>query len=167
MTNIQLLIADVDGIMTDGSLTYDANGEVLRTFHVLDGHGIKKLAHFQIQFAVISGRNHPATQRRLQELGVEHVFLGVKEKISVYEQLKQSLNLKDENIAYIGDDEPDMPLLERAGLSATVPNAMPFIQDQVDFCCQRQGGQGALREFIEYILKQHASVDHEVKVYAT
>ena len=167
MKNIRLVIADVDGIMTDGSLHYDAHGETHKTFHVLDGHGIKKLKHLGITFAVISGRNHPAVTKRLQELDVSHIFLGVSDKLAIYQQLKEQLHLKDENIAYIGDDEPDLPLLERVGLSGSVPNALPEIQNRVDYCCQRAGGQGALREFIEHVISQQDSIHHKVTLYAT
>ncbi len=149
---IRLAIFDVDGILTTGSLIYAPDGTELKVFHVLDGHGMKMLRTTGVEVAIITARNSPAVTKRMQDLDIVHVYQGQQDKIAAYEDLKQKLTLTDEQIAYIGDDLPDLPLLRRAGVSTTVANAANLIKDNVDWVTTLEGGKGAAREFCEFIM---------------
>lgn len=150
---IRCLILDVDGICTDGSLQYTASGESTKTFHVHDGQGIRALRHAHIEVCIISGRTHPAVIRRFKELGVSHIFQGCEEKLKPYMGLLTTLSLTDTQVAYMGDDIPDIPLIQRAGIGISVPNAVEAARDAADWITQRPGGQGAVREICDYILR--------------
>ncbi len=150
--HVRLLVLDVDGVLTSGSVSYTKEDEEKKNFHMQDGLGIKLLLKSGIMVAIISGRKSPVVARRAQELGIEHVYLGHEDKVPVYEALKQKLNLQDNVIAYMGDDLPDLPLLLRAGFAASVPNAPHYIRERVDLVATKPGGYGAVREICEYIL---------------
>lgn len=162
---IRLLILDVDGVLTNGTIYYGTNGIELKGFHIHDGMGIKLLHKAGIEVAIISGKNSEPVARRLQDLQVEHVFLGHTDKLPIYESLKQKLGLPDEQIAYVGDDLPDLPLLRRTGLSITVPGAPAIISEHVDFITNNPGGAGAVREVCELILKAQNKYENVVKSY--
>ncbi len=150
---IQLLILDVDGILTNGTFWVDANGHEYKAFHTLDGYGIKALQKQGITVAVISGRKSVCVENRLQELGVTHYFLGVDEKLPIFYRLLKELNLTPEEVAYMGDDIPDLAILERVALKATVQNAVPEVLHIANFIATRPGGFGAVRELCDAILK--------------
>lgn len=154
---IKLLILDVDGVLTDGGIIYDENGLETKRFNVKDGlGGIKTAQKAGLEFAIISGRKSKVTDLRMNELGIKHVYTGVKNKLECYEGLIAEMGgLKDENVAYIGDDLNDMALLQRIGLSATVADSFSYIKENVDFITTRKGGDGAVREFIEEILERN------------
>lgn len=158
---IKLILSDVDGVMTDGCLIYNGQGEHLKVFNVLDGHGIKSLQQQGIQFGIISGRKHPAVTQRMKELGIDIVFQQVEDKLSCYQAIKQQLDLEDCEIAYIGDDEPDIPVLSLVGISATVTMAPSKVQQVAQYCCKTPAGRGALREFIDIILETQVVTHHE------
>ena len=117
---IRLLILDVDGVLTSGILYYGKDDFEMKGFNIHDGFGIKLLQKTGVTVAMISGKNSESVARRLQELNIEHVYLGHKDKLPAYEELKQKLKLGDHEIAYIGDDLPDLPILTRVGLTMTV-----------------------------------------------
>lgn len=150
---IRWIMLDVDGVMTDGRITYDSAGRETKTFHVRDGHGIKLARRAGIRFSLITGRESPSVKQRAVELGIEEVHQGAKNKIEVYEEMIRRLNLTDEEVAYVGDDLVDLPVLRRVGLSAAVADADPQTRGQVDLVLARDGGAGAVREFVEIILK--------------
>lgn len=151
---IKLLILDVDGVMTDGSIIMDHEGNELKRFHVRDGHGIKMLGRAGIMTAIISGRKSKVVEIRAKELGITEVFQKIYKKSEVYEQLLSKYDYKDENIAFMGDDVVDQELLKKAGLSASPADAEEVAKKHADLVMTKNGGRGAVREFIDIILKQ-------------
>ncbi len=164
---IKLLILDVDGILTTGALYYLNDGTEMRGFHIHDGLGIQLLQKTGVTVAVISGKKSEAVARRLAELNIEHAFLGHDEKIPAYEELKVKLGLTDDQIAYMGDDLPDLPLLRRAGLAISVPNAVEIIQQHADYITKNKGGKGAVREACEFIMKSKNQYQAVIQSYLT
>lgn len=152
MKNIKLVIIDVDGVLTDGTIYIDAQGCETKAFSVLDGTGVSYLHRAGIKTAIISGRNCDAVIHRAKELGIEDVYQGVKNKIDAYEQLLKKYALQDEEICYIGDDLIDLPILYRVGFSVAVANASPIVKRQSDYVTKARGGYGAVREVAEKIL---------------
>lgn len=150
---IKLVIFDVDGVMTDGSIILDNKGNEFKMFHVRDGHGIKMLNKAGIKVAFITGRSSLAVERRAKELGVSELYQGVFKKSSVYESLLQKYDVSDEEVAFMGDDIVDIELLKRAGLSAVPADADEEAKEWAVFISTKKGGRGAVREFIELILK--------------
>lgn len=150
---IKLLILDVDGILTSGNIYYSGSEmEEMRCFHIHDGMGIKLLQKTGVTVAIISGKKSEAVARRLKELHIQHAYLGHDDKLPAYEDLKQKLLLKDHEIAYMGDDLPDLPLLRRAGLSITVAEAPEIIRQHVDMITKNKPGKGAVREVCELLM---------------
>lgn len=156
---VRLLILDVDGILTSGTIYFDNTGTEVKGFHVLDGLGIKLLLQSGTEVALLSGKHSHAVTQRAKELGIKHVYLGHDDKRPVYQQLKQKLKLQDEQIAYMGDDLPDLPIMRSVGFAATVPHAPDIIQQSAHFVTQRQGGVGAVREICDFILKAQNKYD--------
>jgi 3-deoxy-D-manno-octulosonate 8-phosphate phosphatase (KDO 8-P phosphatase) len=150
---IKLVIFDIDGIFTDGGIYIDDHGVEIKAFHALDGLGIKLLHDMQIDTAVISGRKAPAVNFRMTALEIRHVFQGYPHKLPIYRDLLKNLKLQDKEVAYMGDDLPDLPLLKRVGLPITVPNAVKEVQETALFMTHVRGGEGAVREVCEFILK--------------
>jgi 3-deoxy-D-manno-octulosonate 8-phosphate phosphatase (KDO 8-P phosphatase) len=149
---IRLVVFDVDGVFTDGRLYYGPGGEELKVFHVHDGQGLKRLLRAGVAVAVISGRDSAAVSRRMQDLGIAHVFQGDEDKLPIFERLLKKLGMKPEETACVGDDLPDLPLLEAAGLAVAVANALPSIRAQAHVVTQATGGMGAVREVCDLIL---------------
>ncbi len=150
---IKLLILDVDGVLTDGSIILDNAGNELKMFHVRDGHGIKMLMKVGIKVAIISGRKSRVLERRAEELGITEVHQGILKKSAVYESLLRKYKCKDEETAFMGDDIVDIELLKRAGLSAVPADADEGVKKWAAFISTKKGGRGAVREFVELILK--------------
>lgn len=152
---IRLLVLDVDGVLTDGSLSYSSTGEDRKTFSVRDGLGIRLLLEAGIQVAVISGRSSEAVSCRCRELGIrsELIVLGSKDKVADLERIQKLLDVVDLEVAAMGDDLPDIPLLERAVFTACPADAAPEVVAVCDLVCGAMGGRGAVREFVELILK--------------
>jgi 3-deoxy-D-manno-octulosonate 8-phosphate phosphatase (KDO 8-P phosphatase) len=149
---IRLLVLDVDGVMTDGRLHYDASGESGKTFHVRDGYGIKALLAAGIDVAVISGRKSPAVSRRCKELGIRHLHQGIDDKAPVLAQLLATLDIPLRQCACVGDDRPDMPLLAQAGLAVAVADAHPEALAIAHRRTRLPGGAGAVREVCDWLL---------------
>lgn len=149
---VRLVIFDVDGVFTDGRLYYSAEGEQLKVFHVRDGHGIKALLQHDIQVAVISGRSSAAVNRRMQELGIRHVFQGDDDKLPILENLQKKLGVNSGQTACVGDDVADLPLMRTAGLAIAVADAQAEVRAQAHWCTRNPGGQGAVREVCDLIL---------------
>ena len=152
LARIELMVFDVDGVMTDGRLWFGANGEALKAFHVLDGAGIKALAAAGILTAVLSGRDSPITLRRCAELGIRHVAQGIGDKSAALDTMRHELGKTLDVCGYMGDDEMDVPVLKRVGFAATVPNAADGIAEHVHWVSRRHGGDGAVREACDLIL---------------
>ena len=151
-SRIRLVVFDVDGVFTDGRLYYGSQGEELKVFHVHDGQGVKRLLKHGVAVAVISGRESAAVARRMQDLGIAHVFQGDEEKLPLFERLLKKLGLTAEQAACVGDDLPDLPLLERAGLAIAVPNALEGVKTRAQFVTKAPGGRGAVREVCDLIM---------------
>ncbi|MGH2569479.1 MAG: KdsC family phosphatase [Bacteroidota bacterium] len=153
LKKIKLLLLDVDGVMTDGGVYIAESGDRFKKFNIQDGYGIVKVQQRGVIVGIITGGNSNMVQRRAEELGIREVFQNSDDKLAAYEKLKAKLNLHDAEIAHVGDDELDLPVLERVGFSAAPADAVPIVQKAVDYVCKRQGGEGAVREVIEMILQ--------------
>lgn len=153
---IKLLAMDVDGVLTDGRIIYDANGVEQKCFNVKDGWALKHIKTLGIKTAIITGRSSKIVARRGQELDVDFVYQGVRDKGHVLEELLATLSLPEEAVAYIGDDIPDLPLIQRVGLSACPADAVYTVKQSVHHVLTAQGGQGALRELADVILYANA-----------
>ncbi|MEP9411098.1 MAG: HAD-IIIA family hydrolase [Candidatus Brocadia sp.] len=151
--NIKLVIVDVDGVLTDGTVYIDSQGYEIKAFSVLDGTGISYLHRAGIKTAIISGRNCNAVIHRARELGIEDVYQGVKNKLDAYQEILRKHALMDKEICYIGDDFIDLPILYRVGFSVAVANASPIVKRRSDYVTKARGGCGAVREVAEKILK--------------
>jgi 3-deoxy-D-manno-octulosonate 8-phosphate phosphatase (KDO 8-P phosphatase) len=149
---IRLLVLDVDGVMTDGRLHYDAQGHEAKVFHVHDGHGIKQAMRVGIEVAVISGRQSKAVETRMTELGIGHVRLGQENKSKAFGEITTQLGIAPEAVACIGDDEPDLPIMQSAGLGIAVADAQPVVRERADWCTTLNGGQGAVREVCDLLI---------------
>jgi len=154
---IRTLILDVDGVLTDGRLNYLPNGTEMKTFHVRDGLGIQLMRAAGCRVAIISGRECDAVSLRARELGIDPVFQGVGDKVSAFESVLAQLDCSPEHTAYIGDDLPDLPLLKLCGLSFAVADAAPEVRSTAKVVLRAGGGQGAVREACELILKAKGS----------
>lgn len=149
---IELAVFDIDGVMTDGRLYLGPGGQEFKSVHIHDGHGLKRLANAGITPAVISGRHSEPMEARLADLGVAHVFMGVADKLAIFCALLEELNLEPHQVAYMGDDEPDLAPMRIAGLSLSVRNAVPEICQAADWISSRDGGDGAVREACELLI---------------
>jgi len=154
---IHVLLMDVDGVLTDGhvNLLPLADGTVveMKSFHSQDGAGLKMARDAGLRIGVISGRDSPAVTRRAQEVGMEFVYQGRAEKMRAYEEILRAAGVRGEQVAYIGDDLPDLPLMQRAGLAVAVANAVPEVRQAAHYVTRRAGGDAGVREAIECILK--------------
>ena len=150
---IKLLILDVDGVLTDGSVVYTDSGEEIKQFDAQDGHGLKLLMRSGIEVVLLTGRKSKAVLHRARDLGIEHVHQKAIDKIAVYAKILTRSNLPDKNVAFVGDDLVDIPVLKRVGFSAAVPGAVPEVKEVVDYITDKNGGEGAVREICELLLK--------------
>lgn len=155
MKDIKLLVTDVDGVLTDGRLFFDANGECSKFFHVHDGHGLKELIRHGLHVAVISARSDRSTEHRLNQLKIPHIFLGAKDKLVTLKILCQDLNINLHQTAYMGDDLADLACMQEAGFAIAPANAVKEIKQAADFITTLEGGHGAVREICDLILKWH------------
>jgi 3-deoxy-D-manno-octulosonate 8-phosphate phosphatase (KDO 8-P phosphatase) len=152
--NIKLLLMDLDGVLTDGGVYISNKGETFRKFNVLDGFGIRKAIRESLEIIIISGGTSEAINHRADILGIKYVFLGREDKKQVYlEKIKPKFDIKDEQVAYIADDIYDIPLMKIVGFPITVPNAHDEVKKIAKHITKRGGGQGAVREVIDLILK--------------
>ena len=151
---IELLVLDVDGVLTAGHVTVYDDGSESKAFHTHDGHGIRMWQRAGLQVAIISGRHSEPTQRRADQLEVAHVFQNCHFKLPVLQQLLDELHLTPEQAAYVGDDLPDLPVIRFVGFGVAVANAVDEVKAQADYVTTSAGGAGAVREVIELILKQ-------------
>ncbi|BCA79545.1 HAD-IIIA family hydrolase [Desulfuromonas sp. AOP6] len=154
IAKIRLLLLDVDGILTDGRIVYDHDGVESKMFDVKDGHGLKLLQRAGIRVGIITGRSSEVVALRARELGIDIVYQGAKEKIVPYREILENLGLKDEEVAYMGDDLVDLPVLTRVGFSATVVDAVEDIKPYVHYVTRQKGGRSAVREVCDLLLKE-------------
>lgn len=149
---LELMVFDVDGVMTDGRLYYGPDGETLKVFNTRDGHGLKQLAHAGVTLAIITGRDSPMVAHRARELGIDHVIQGREDKGVALAALAESLGIAAERTGYAGDDEPDVPALAWAGLAFSVADAHACARDAAHRVTERRGGDGAVREICDLLL---------------
>ncbi len=149
---LRAALFDVDGVLTDGRLLIGGDGESVKTFHVLDGHGLKLLAQGGIVPIVVTGRDSAAVRRRVADLGITRAVYGAQDKLAAAEAELAALGLAWSEVAVIGDDWPDLPLLARAGFAAAPPNAHAEVRAMVDHVTTARGGEGAAREFCDLLL---------------
>ncbi len=150
---IRLLILDVDGVMTDGGIILDNGDNEFKVFHVRDGHGIKMLLGAGVQVAIISGRQSKVVERRARELGIEDVYQRCHEKTVAFDHMAKKYGLADRDVAYVGDDIVDIPVLKRAGLSIAVGDATEETKKSADMVTGNFGGRGAVREVTDFLLR--------------
>lgn len=153
LRKIKLLVMDVDGVLTDGSIIIHSDGSESKCFNVKDGHGIVMLHRIGVKTAIVSGRYSKPVEFRARELGIEIVYQGALDKLRVYNEIKEKYGFTDEEIAYIGDDVVDLPIIRRVGFSIAVADAHPEVKKHVDYVTVAEGGKGAVREVTELIIK--------------
>ena len=158
-SRLKLMAFDVDGVLTDGKLYFLVDGSEFKTFNTLDGHGIKMLINSGVSTAIISGRKTPVVERRAQNLGIQHLYQGREDKLVVLDELLGELGLDYAQVAYLGDDLPDLPVIRRVGLGMAVANAAGFVREHAHGVTQARGGEGAAREFCELILRAQGRLD--------
>jgi len=150
---IKLLLLDVDGVLTDGAITIDDRGVESKQFHVRDGQGISLLMRSGVDVGFVTGRRSNVVRQRAKDLGVRLVYQGVADKLACYEEIKRDHDLKDNQIAYVGDDLIDLPVLRRVGLAVSVADGWSGLSSTVDYTTLERGGRGAVREVAELLLR--------------
>jgi 3-deoxy-D-manno-octulosonate 8-phosphate phosphatase (KDO 8-P phosphatase) len=152
LSRIRLIGFDVDGVFTDGRFYLSDDGVETKAFHTQDGYGVRALLREGIRVAIVSGRRSGAVEKRMAELGVEHVILGSPDKVRDFAGLADALGIRMDDTAFVGDDIPDLPLLEAVGVAIAVANAVEEIRSVCDHVTRRSGGHGAVREVAELLL---------------
>lgn len=164
-SKVKLLVLDVDGILTDGSIIYDGNGIETKKFSVKDGIGIKALKRIGIPTAIITGRSSPMVEKRAKELNIDHVVQGRTDKLAALSELLKELPFELKDCAYMGDDLPDLKAIESVVFSATVPNAHQEVISRAMMVTSHSGGTGAVREVCDLILKGHNKYDEHISEF--
>lgn len=152
-SKIKMLVTDVDGVLTDGTVSISSDGYESKRFSLLDGHGIKMWQRAGYEIAIISGRASDATTFRAKQLKIKHVHQGATKKLPAFEAILEEVGLSAEEVVYIGDDLLDLPLVRRAGFGVAVANAVDELKEHADYVTTRKGGTGAVREVIEIVMK--------------
>ena len=162
---VRLLILDVDGVLTDGRIVLDNEGNEFKSFHVRDGHGIKMLVKAGIHVAIITGRYSKVVERRAQELGIADVFQRCYAKTAALEHLMEKYGLSEEEVAYMGDDVVDVPVLKRVGMPVAVSDATDEAKDYAAVITKNRGGGGAVREICDFLLKAKGLWESATRAY--
>ena len=162
---IRLAIFDVDGVLTDGRLYFMPDGTEFKSFNTLDGHGIKMLMASGVETAIISGRKSPLVERRAANLGIKHLIQGREDKLTALSELRQIIPVEMHEIAHLGDDLPDLPVMRRVGLGMAVASADAFVREHAHGVTQAVGGAGAAREFCELIMRAQGTLEQAQAAY--
>jgi len=162
---IKLIIFDVDGVLTDGGLYFSDEGLEFKRFNSLDGLGIKLLKQNGVEPAIISARNSQNVAHRMKNLGIEHLYQGQDNKLIAFEELLDKLSLSSNQIAYMGDDVIDLPVMRKVGLPIAVANAHELVKDNACIVTDKNGGHGAVREACDFILKAQDNYDQAMSAY--
>lgn len=165
--HIRLVIFDVDGVLTNGSLFIGDDGQEYKAFNSLDGHGMRMLQDTGVQIGIITGRSSEVVRIRMESLGINHVYQGRREKLPAYQDLKQKLALKDEQIAYVGDDVVDLPVMTRVGLAIAVQDAHSFTKQHAHWITPAVGGHGAARDVCELLMDAQGKLQAALNKYLT
>jgi 3-deoxy-D-manno-octulosonate 8-phosphate phosphatase (KDO 8-P phosphatase) len=159
------MLFDVDGVLTDGRLWYGPDGEALKAFHVLDGHGIKLLSQTGTVIALLSGRSSPAVTRRAAELGIGQVLQGIEDKRGAFETLARNLDIPLDETGYMGDEVVDLPVLRRCGFACAPPGAHASVLASVHYVTRAAAGRGAAREACEFVLQAQGRLEAALSPY--
>ena len=164
---IKLVIFDVDGVLTNGGLYFDNHGEEYKVFNSKDGHGIRMLMDSGIEVAIITGRTSKLLAHRAENLKIpkENLYQGYRDKRPAFDDLLKTTGLNASEIAFVGDDVIDLPIMTQVGLPVAVADAHWFVKEQAKYTCQLDGGQGAVREFIEIVLDAQSKLDDMLESY--
>ena len=162
---VRVAAFDVDGVLTDGALYYTDAGEEFKAFNVQDGQGLKMLQESGVTIAIITSRSSKLVANRARNLGIEHVYQGVEDKLDAMNALLQRLELSLDEAGYMGDDVMDLPLLRRCGFAASVPEAPALVRQHAHYVTRAHGGRGAVREFCEYVLHAQGTLDAALARY--
>jgi len=165
LAQVRHLILDVDGVLTDGKLYFDNHGNELKTFHTLDGHGIKMLQNSGVAVAIITGRRSSVVEKRAHDLGITRLIQGREDKYSAFQELFANESFDLENIAYVGDDYPDLQLMTRVGCPIAVPNAAPPVLERALWVTEKHGGEGAVREVCDRIMRAQGTYEAALAPY--
>jgi 3-deoxy-D-manno-octulosonate 8-phosphate phosphatase (KDO 8-P phosphatase) len=157
---VRLAIFDVDGVLTDGTLWIGAQGEAFKAFNILDGHGVKMLQAAGVDTAILSGRDSEAVLRRAAELSIRHVVQGASDKLAAFEELLAQSGYRAQACSFMGDDLPDLPVLQRCGFAVAVANAVDAVKAAAHYVTQASGGRGAVREFSDLVLRAQGQLAH-------
>ncbi len=164
---IKLVLTDIDGVWTDGGLFFSEKRELLKRFSVYDGWGVRYCRELGIPVGIITAEDLEIAKRIGEKFKVPHIFLGVKDKLAIAKKLCEQLEISLNNVAYIGDDLNDLPLLKAVGYSACPPNASFYVRKEVSYVCSTHGGEGAFREFVEHLLVNEPAFNELVRMYST
>ncbi|OBX37269.1 3-deoxy-D-manno-octulosonate 8-phosphate phosphatase KdsC [Halomonas elongata] len=159
LRQVRLLALDVDGVLSDGRLYFQTDGDEIKAFHTLDGHGIKLVQAAGIEVALITGRDSPMVSRRASALGITHLHQGISHKLPVLRQLCERLGIELDQVAYCGDDMPDLAAIHQSGVGISVPGAPSYIRQHADWVTERPGGHGAVREICDALLQAQGQWD--------
>lgn len=162
---IELVIFDVDGVLTDGSLFIGDDGQEYKAFNSRDGHGIRMLQECGVKVAILTGRNSQVVLHRARDLGIELVMQGHRDKRPAFAQLLQETGLSADVIAYVGDDVVDLPVMTQVGLAVAVADAHPMVLEHSHVVTQARGGRGAGREVCEYLMRERGQLDEKLASY--
>jgi 3-deoxy-D-manno-octulosonate 8-phosphate phosphatase (KDO 8-P phosphatase) len=162
---IRLVVFDVDGVLTDGSLFLGDDGQEYKAFKSLDGHGMKMLQRTGVEIGIITGRTSKVVSMRMDSLNVQHVYQGQLEKLPAYETLKKDLGLEDDQIAYVGDDVVDLPIMRQVGLAIAVQDAHRLVRQHAHWQTPSGGGHGAAREVCELVMEAQGNLEHSLQGY--
>ncbi len=164
-SHIKLMIFDVDGVLTDGSLYIDAAGQELKVFHSRDGHGMKMLQNSGVNIAVITARTSEAVAHRMASLNIKHVYQGQQDKLAAFKALLEKLALDTQQVAYAGDDVIDLPVMRRAGLAIAVQDAHYLVKKHAHWQTPSAGGRGAARDVCELIMEAQGTLEAQLGRY--
>ena len=153
LKRIQLLLLDVDGVLTDGSIFYNDDGREIKVFNARDGFGIKLVIQAGITVGIVTGRSSEALRHRCENMGIQHLYDGVEDKAGMLENIATQTGIEAEHAAFVGDDLPDLPLMRRTGMSIAVADAHEIVRQKADWTTRAPGGRGAVREVCEALLK--------------
>ena len=162
---IKLLIFDVDGVLTNGGLFIGDDGQEYKAFNSKDGHGMKMLQNSGVKIAIITGRTSEVVRIRMESLGISLVYQGQHDKLPAYEALKQELNMTDQDVAYVGDDVVDLPVMSRVGLAIAVQDAHSFTKQHAHWVTPSGGGMGAGREVCELLMDAQGHLQAALQSY--
>lgn len=163
--HIRLVIFDVDGVLTDGSLYIDADGRELKAFHSRDGHGMKMLQACGVEIAIITGRTSETVSHRMASLGIAHVYQGQRDKLPAFVELMDKLSLQPQQVAYVGDDVVDLPIMRRVGFAVAVQDAHTLVRKHAHWQTAAPGGRGAVRDVCEFVMEAQGMLDEQLGKY--